>query len=1596
MMPKSSTLPKQRNGAKVEMDVDEEPVKIKKKARFPEPESVSSSVENSASESESNENGGYETGDSADFENGMDMQDDSESDGSSDSNSGDDEHDVMDVDATPASEGDLKIISKAQKLLRASVDEELERIQILPIPNSSTYDDALNESARVKQCLKQLKSTIVSFDACEVVWKSAKSNTSSHASQSPSSKGKSKPNPPQFNATTFMSHYFSDVGGSALVKSLQKEFASNALIPDSSSSNSKSDSENTLFTWQPPTAINVVGSYLLGTAIRRLETKSAPNVPLYTIDLAITLSDDMFKHRDIKGHRYETKRLMYLAVLANHLKSVLPSSNSDSGSDLSGFSHLQWSLDRVEDVSSPHLTLDLTINLADPLEPQKSSHKKRRRAIEVQRHIRVAIRPVIAPTTFKLQQLLPWKPQLVFSGNMPNDHLTNVYREMSASVRSLIPDSPLVVQKASLRMVAQHNQRIVKDALTVHDNRELAFLFSNSPALRSAVTLAMRWLLPRRLTHIFTTHVVSMLFAYLYETNTFKPQMDGLDLFRTWISWLSQDKTSLLAKIERLETETHGSSASSAKNIHTAPPTLAMPKMKKTSSTSASDADWKPAYSAFSEEMLKTAFGECFEAVLISKTGYINVLSNVSAAAWSHLTFEAVLGAQVLEHPDQFAFGTLFKTSLSHSDHAISLHHLPPISTEYDVWLSASPHSLSAPKLSPVRLVNHMNIYHKAEPATTSHKMHSTAMLGGRKAGTQTVTVTSSFTNTETQLIDEAKTKEASEWLMTLSQSSIELNALDSILLQKLISESILFQTLAPRVEYVFNTYHLSNNEADEVLSWGVEDKMPSRIVIHIGLRVQPTQWQKLLEYGPQAQNDDAVSDFIKIWGKGSAGLRKFKDGLILYCVSWGSPPTAPSSGNINNLAASANKHRIVRSVVSHLLQRHISTFDGSSASNDWNIHIMGDDVLYNLLKAPERVDAELVGPTFKTTPAPLTNTDSHDHIGFVWTQLQKVLRSLKGLSMPIKALGMPGSLARYSSCTPPEYNPLSDPEIPFSQRQHAIRAAATASQLCPSSIPCIIQFESSGAWPEDLDAISHVKTALYLELSRHLSEQQASSVSSRASRDELVLFFKGYTFRLCIFHPRELVLRNTLYRQVVLMQRAEQQQKLLREKIDKMEKMKNIEKTGGIQYSSIVPARQSTTLSPELLARQSGPLVGPISTQIDPLQSVLDDFSRFSVSPKLSGLLHSLHLAYPSYGPTCVLVKKWIGAHLLPLSEFADGLLIDLLVARVFHATPYLCAPWSVPPSHSYQAFLRVLYFIAHLAWESGPVMIPLHESHEGSIATTISSKSRHHTAPLGWSIEKIQKIQQRWQRMDVTERPILSICFNDGSSTLEPDQDDRFSEQQPEEVHATSKIPGVATLAYGTPNGPTTHNGWSVDSFVARSTLTRMKKLAQNALKQLETPSEPNDATTVTDKALKFIFEPSLLDFDLVIELKKSCLTRHLSSNLETKKKKSSHHRYIAQSSYLEPPSEYIHQVESIQTTSTVPAPPLLTNFDPVQNFIEQLSERLASRSILFHDAAGGPLVAIVLKPSSFAPTNNITNANLIHALPVTDVRAPSSTAT
>ncbi|XP_056141122.1 nucleolar protein 6 [Lampris incognitus] len=65
------------------------------------------------------------------------------------------------------------------------------------------------------------------------------------------------------------------------------------------------------FHMAPPASVNLIGSYPLGTCTK----------PRFSVDLAVTIPADILHHKDALNQRYPRKRALYLAGLAQHMRT---------------------------------------------------------------------------------------------------------------------------------------------------------------------------------------------------------------------------------------------------------------------------------------------------------------------------------------------------------------------------------------------------------------------------------------------------------------------------------------------------------------------------------------------------------------------------------------------------------------------------------------------------------------------------------------------------------------------------------------------------------------------------------------------------------------------------------------------------------------------------------------------------------------------------------------------------------------------------------------------------------------------------------------------------------------------------------------------------------------------------------------------------------------------------------------------------------------------------------------------------------------------------------------------------------------------------
>ncbi|KAL8673348.1 MAG: hypothetical protein Q9168_002227 [Polycauliona sp. 1 TL-2023] len=360
-----------------------------------------------------------------------------------------------------------------------------------------------------------------------------------------------------------------------------------------------------------------------------------------------------------------------------------------------------------------------------------------------------------------------------------------------------------------------------------------------------------------------------------------------------------------------------------------------------------------------------------------------------------------------------------------------------------------------------------------------------------------------------------------------------------------------------------------------------------------VGLLLDPENCRRTVDRGPPIEDKDASAFFRKFWGD-KAELRRFKDGTILESLIWDTSGPKP----------------VIDSIIDHILSRHFGLKDRSISHGD-------SEAFSRLL--PQQ------------TPSQSDVLEPFSAVMGSFGSLCKSIRAMEDLPLQIRQIFATSPELRYAS----------------------LYAPTDSKEVHPSNpVGCLIQFEGSTRWPDDLFAVQRTKIAFLLKIADSIGKDDFVSAvrlrlvrSKRKLSEQSSLDIKttdGIIFRLQIYHEHELSM---------------------------LEKALN----GRVPCSS---PREEIALAVSEHKRDF--IQRPIHTQA----------------------VATLSTRFPLLSPTMRLLKKWRDSHLLS-PHLADEL-IELIAIRTF-IHPY---PWQAPGSLN-SAFLRTLTFIASWDWQSEPLIL-------------------------------------------------------------------------------------------------------------------------------------------------------------------------------------------------------------------------------------------------------------------------------------------------
>jgi len=273
---------------------------------------------------------------------------------------------------------------------------------------------------------------------------------------------------------------------------------------------------------------------------------------------------------------------------------------------------------------------------------------------------------------------------------------------------------------------------------------------------------------------------------------------------------------------------------------------------------------------------------------------------------------------------------------------------------------------------------------------------------------------------------------------------------------------------------------------------WPVNKTPPSRSQssLTLGLMLNSDHAEAILDAGPPADSAEATS-FRAFWGEKSE-LRRFQDGSILEAVVW----------PCNSIA---ERRMLCERIIKHLVQRHGGVDPGS------------------LTFVANQLDCVLLTAGSSDSG---TGDEQTQRVIQVYNTLCKQIRALE-LPLSVNSLQGISPVFRGAEVFPPSPCFRNSKVKPSSDNEKLADNVLVPSETkntrwCPS-MEVVLQFETSGKWPDDPTAIQHIKAAFHIRLAELLRTE--CSLVTAASAKHVDVQKDGFVFRIKITHYREMVL---------------------------------------------------------------------------------------------------------------------------------------------------------------------------------------------------------------------------------------------------------------------------------------------------------------------------------------------------------------------------------------------------------------------------------------------------------------------------------------
>ncbi len=370
-----------------------------------------------------------------------------------------------------------------------------------------------------------------------------------------------------------------------------------------------------------------------------------------------------------------------------------------------------------------------------------------------------------------------------------------------------------------------------------------------------------------------------------------------------------------------------------------------------------------------------------------------------------------------------------------------------------------------------------------------------------------------------------------------------------------------------------------------------------------IGVRINGDTCHRIVDRGPPANERETSDDFVALWGKEKAQLRRFKDGAIVHAVVWNEPDEMISNSNFT-FESGEKVGDTVERIIRHIVRQHFAKSEVDLTS----------DVAFSLRSLVSMIDGSS-GDASKGKMKVINSAEAAQKS--MVTAFEKLSSFLKensemvsvGFNKTASKLGLPLSVDAVEALSPSLRYSSTFPQVP-----HPLLGSLTkyqskvAGAIVNKPILIQIRFEGSSKWPADTNAMGAAKCAMLMQIADGIKDMKGRKEPGSSLFDgpmnvtpsHIEFGFSGYVWRVII--------------------RADQELKIL-------EALRN-------------PSREAITLRKLLI-------------------------QRHVTASKHHFTIHGVNTKYAAAGPVVRLLRRWIASHML--SGLIPIEAIELLVASVF-----------------------------------------------------------------------------------------------------------------------------------------------------------------------------------------------------------------------------------------------------------------------------------------------------------------------------------------